>query len=369
MFIINLEVLNLYLLVKGRIIIHKKIISTLVIINLTLLVGILLGKIEFFHRVTGAMIKMLLIPLLIASLFFYLIRPVNNVFMKKGITTGRASLLTLFIFSFILSGIGYYFSNYAYKQFMQVTRQLIDTFNENKDVKGIMAYVNSLINNNEVYTLTLNMAKIYILKIGQNFTRIIGYFMNTFSMVFLIIVIVFYMLKDGHKLKAYILRFIPEKFKSLADELISESDVIISHYVNGQAKVALSLSIMIFAGYKLIGIPNAMILSTITFILAFIPFVGFFISMVIPFVIALGMGIIMFGKLIVVFVLVQTLKGRVVVPLVMSKSMKIHPLTDIFLVIAAIALGGPFAAFAVVPLYAILKNAISILRKHKEFSL
>jgi predicted PurR-regulated permease PerM len=60
---------------------------------------------------------------------------------------------------------------------------------------------------------------------------------------------------------------------------------------------------------------------------------------------------------------VQTLKGRVVVPAIMAKSMNIHPLTDIFLVIAAIAVGGPFAAFAVVPIYAILKNIILVFKE------
>jgi predicted PurR-regulated permease PerM len=107
--------------------------------------------------------------------------------------------------------------------------------------------------------------------------------------------------------------------------------------------------------------PNALLLSSITFVLAFIPFVGFFISMIIPVVISLGIGLYMFIKLAVVFIIAQTLKGRVIVPAVMSKSMNIHPLTDIFLVIGAIAMGGPFAAFIVVPVYAIIKNAVKII--------
>jgi predicted PurR-regulated permease PerM len=310
-----------------------------------------------------AVVKTLLVPLLVASLFFYIIRPLNNIFLKKGMGAGKASLLTLTICSFILSGLIYYFSQYAYEQFKELRDQLMVTIHENKDIEGIINYINQFINNNEVYTLAVGMAKNYIQKIGHNFMRMLGYFMNTFSMVFLIIVIVFYMLKDGHMFKERVLYLIPNKYKSISGKLLSESDVILSHYVIGQAKVALSLSIMIFIGYKVIGLPNAMILSTITFILAFIPFVGFFISMIIPIVISLGIGIIMFGKLLVLFIIVQTLKGRVVVPAIMAKSMNIHPLTDIFLVIGAIAVAGPFAAFAVVPIYAIVKNVILVLKE------
>jgi predicted PurR-regulated permease PerM len=152
---------------------------------------------------------------------------------------------------------------------------------------------------------------------------------------------------------------IPVKYKKFVSKTLSESDTVLGAYVTGQAKVALSLSIMIFLGYKIIGIPNSLLFSSITFILAFIPFIGFFISMIIPSIIALSMGFIMIGKLLIVFIIVQTLKGRVVVPAIMSQAMKIHPLTDIFLVIGAIAVGGPLAAFVIVPIYAIINVILS----------
>jgi predicted PurR-regulated permease PerM len=346
--------------------VHKKVLHTLIIINLILLGGILLGKLGFVHKLTEALTKTLLVPLFAAALIFYIIRPLNDIFIKKGLGTGKSSLLTLTISGFILTGLGFYFSQYAYGQLQEVSRQLTVTIQENRQIEGIISYINEFINSNRFYDLAADMAQNYIRKIGHNFMKMAGYFMNTFSMVFLIIVIVFYMLKDGYKFKDRTLRLVPDRYKDIISELLSESDSILSHYVTGQAKVALSLSIMIFAGYKIIGMPNAMILSTITFILAFIPFVGFFISMIIPVVIALGMGIVMFGKLMVVFIIVQTLKGRVVVPAIMARSMKIHPLTDIFLVIAAIAVGGPFAAFAVVPIYAIIKNTVIVLNKRNE---
>ena len=113
---------------------------------------------------------------------------------------------------------------------------------------------------------------------------------------------------------------------------------------------------MIFIAYKIIGIPSALLFSSLTFVLAFIPFIGFLVSMIIPTIIALSMGWVMLLKLVIVFIIVQTLKGRVVVPAIMSKAMNIHPLTDIFLVIGAVAVGGPLAAFAIVPTYAIIKT-------------
>lgn len=335
-----------------------QIIQILIIINLAVLAFILLGRLSIIHKLMLTVAKAFLIPLLISALLFYIMRPLNSIFIKKGLTRGKSSLLTLIICTFILSGLLSYFSKYAYEQFEQLTRQMWIILNDKKQIDGFMNWINGFINVNEIYALIAASAKNYIQQIGYNFMRVIGYFMNAFSTVFLIVVIVFYMLKDGHKFKGKILRLIPKKYNKILAEILSESDIILSHYVTGQAKVALSLASMIFLGYKIIGMPNAFLLSTITFILAFIPFVGFFISMIIPVVIAIGMGLTMFLKLIVLFIIVQTLKGRVVVPAIMARSMNIHPLTDIFLVIGAIAIGGPFAAFAIVPIYAIIKNIV-----------
>jgi predicted PurR-regulated permease PerM len=313
------------------------------------------------------MAKGFLIPLFISALLYYIVRPLNNHFIEKGMGRGKASLLSLTICTFILSGILSYFAKYAMVQFRQLSSQLLQLLDDRREIDGFVAWLNQYVNVDEIYTLFGGMVKNYMHQIGLNFRKFIGYFMNTFSTVFLILVIVFYMLKDGNLFKEKVLFFIPEKYKKISDVILSDSDIILSHYVIGQAKVALSLSIMIFTGYKIIGMPNAMLLASITFILAFIPFVGFFISMIIPSVIALGMGIIMFFKLAAVFIIVQTLKGRVVVPAVMAKSMKIHPLTDIFLVIGAIAVGGPFAAFAIVPIYTIIKNALKVLKFHEKY--
>lgn len=346
----------------GVIAINKnKVIYGLIVVNLSLLCIIMLGKIYFIRRLAAVITKTFLIPLVISVLLFYLIRPLNSIFIKKGISRGKASLLTLIICVFVLSGLLSYFSNYTYKQFNQIVKQIITTTNSGNQMNSFINWINKFINVNKVYILAANMAETYITKIGMGFKSFTEYFINAFSSVFLIIVIVFYMLKDGNKFKERILYFIPKKYKDILEKILHESDDILKHYVTGQAKVALCLSVMIFFGYKIIGIPNALLFSLITFILAFIPFVGFFISIIIPGIISLSMGISIVLKFVIMFIIVQTLKGRIIVPAIMSKSMKIHPLTDIFLVIAAIGVGGPFIAFMIVPIYAILKNVCIVL--------
>lgn len=336
----------------------NKAIHYLLIINLVLLTFVFLSNMKFLSKVASIIGKAVIIPFFLSILIYYIIRPLNLIFIHKGISYGKSSLLTLIIFIFILSGVGAYFWRYVYEQFYQISNQLIEIMRDKDKVDGTIKWIDKFMDLKEIYGILTSMVRSYIGGIGKIGRRVIGYFMNTFSAVLLIIIMVYYLLCDGHKFKDKILTFTRDSNKKLISKILSDSDDILNHYVTGQAKVAFSLALLIFLGYKIIGMPNAILLASITFILAFIPFVGFFIAMIIPVVIAVSMGISMLIKLMVVFIVVQTLKGRVVVPIVMSKSMNIHPLTDIILVILAVALLGPFAAFAVVPVYAILKNII-----------
>jgi predicted PurR-regulated permease PerM len=212
-------------------------------------------------------------------------------------------------------------------------------------INGTINEISKYININDIYKTYISTVNNYIKDMIQNLSRSVNYVTDTFSKILLILVTIFFLFKDGENFKDGFVKLFPKKHRQVLHKILSESDEILSQYVIGQSKVALSLATMIFIGYKIINMPNALLLSSITFILAFI----------VPWIIAFSMGLNMIIKLGITFLVVQTLKGRIVVPAIMGHTMKIHPLTDIFLVIGAVAMGGPIAAFTVVPFYAILK--------------
>ncbi|MGH4139877.1 AI-2E family transporter [Clostridium sp.] len=333
----------------------SNILKDLLIINLVFLSILLFGKMFFIHRLIGILFKSFLTPLIFSVFLFYIIKPFNTIFIKKGLKPRFSALLTLIMGLSIAIGVITFFSNYIVIQFDETIEELTNIVKNKESINQIINKINNYLPAIDVYKTFTNIANSYMHNMGHKLMFAVKYTIHTFSMLFLVLIILFYLLKDGSKFEERIMCAIPEKYKKFVLKTFSESDTVLGAYVTGQAKVALCLSIMIFIGYKIIGIPNAIFFASITFILAFIPFIGFFISMVIPAIIALSMGFVMMGKLAIVFLSVQTLKGRVVVPIIMSKAMKIHPLTDIFLVIGAVAVGGPLAAFVIVPIYATVK--------------
>lgn len=292
-------------------------------------------------------------------------KPLNDIFLKKGLKTSVAAMLTLIISIFIVSGVFSYLGRYLILQINGLIKEFTSIMNNKTYINGTLNEISKYININDIYKTLTKTVNNYIQYWVGNFFKGINFIMDMFSKILLLLVTIFFLFKDGNNFKEGALKICPEKYKGVLNKILSQSDEVLSHYVVGQGKVALSLATMIFIGYKIIKMPNALLLSSITFILAFIPFIGFFISMIIPWIIAFSMGLNMIIKLGITFIIVQTLKGRVVVPAIMGHTMKIHPLTDIFLVIGSVALGGPIAAFAIIPLYAILKIIISNIYKYK----
>lgn len=344
----------------------KRFLLPLILINLILLAIHFLIKFPIVNKAFSSVYKLIIVPILISVFIYYILKPLKNIFIKKGLKNTYAASLTLVIAMIIsigiIEGLGLYFIS----QFKNLIEKLSIVEHKNDLVNFVNGNLSKNLDMKWILEQLASYVKNYLYLFKDGAFKTANFVMVAFSDILLIIIIVFYLLKDNGELKKCLLRIVPNKYKNKygnkLEEVFTKCDYVLSNYIIGQAKVALSLASMIYVGYLIIGIPSGLILSSITFVLAFIPFVGFFISMIIPYIIALSMGLKMVVKLSLLFIVAQAIKGRVIVPLVMSKAMKIHPITDIFLVVAAAAILGPIGAFVVVPIYAVIKVIVTTLK-------
>ena len=333
---------------------RKRIISNLIIANLVLIFLIMLNRFQIVHEFINVLVWVIFTPIAFGVFLFYILKPLNEIFIKKGLKKSRATGLTLLIVTFILSGIIKYFSTYLIEQVVQLNNIVTSMIKEEEIVNMAKEYAQSDSIKSVLKNLSTQLMG-YVNFLISNIKEIFDKGMMLFSNILLVILITFFLLRDGDQFKPYVMKYCPGKYKDIVDDVLSDGDTVLSTYIIGQAVVALSLATMVFIGYIIIGMPSGLLLAFVTFILAFIPFVGFFISMIVPYIVAISMGFNMVVKLSILFIIAQTLKGRVVVPFIMGRAMKIHPITDIFLVVGAAAIGGPLAAFCIVPIYSLFK--------------
>jgi len=173
--------------------------------------------------------------------------------------------------------------------------------------------------------------------------------------------ILFYLLKDGHQLPKYLAKFIPTKGRTSFLQVLTEINMQVSNYIRGQLTVAFFVAVMFAIGYWIIGLKFALTLGIAAGILNLIPYLGSFLAMVPSVVIALVISPWMLVKVLIVFVIEQTIEGRVISPLVLGSSLAIHPVTILIVLLASGKIFGLMGVIFGIPGYAILKVLITHL--------
>lgn len=171
--------------------------------------------------------------------------------------------------------------------------------------------------------------------------------------------ILFFMLKDGHNLRPYITRFAPQRWQKSFSQLLYDINDALASYIRGQITVAFWVGIMFAIGYTIIGQPYGIALAILSGVLNLIPYFGTFISIIPAVVIAIIVSFPMLIKVLIVFVIEQTIESRLISPLVMGNKMEMNPVTTILLLIGASAVWGLWGVIFGIPIYAILKIIIS----------
>lgn len=173
--------------------------------------------------------------------------------------------------------------------------------------------------------------------------------------------ILFFLLKDGDRFKNYCLQLLPPKNRKDADYILKNMDDQVGSYIQGQIIVASCIGILLYIGYVIIGLDYAITLALVAAITSVVPYLGPTIAISPAIIIAIVDSPFMLLKLAIVWIAVQFLEGNFVSPNVMGKTMKIHPLTIIIVLLVAGNLFGIVGVILGIPGYAILKVIVQFI--------
>ncbi|MEZ4503028.1 MAG: AI-2E family transporter, partial [Dehalococcoidia bacterium] len=176
----------------------------------------------------------------------------------------------------------------------------------------------------------------------------------------LTIVLLFFFLSDGRGMWEWVVRLFPDEHQSRVRAVGIRSWGVLSGYVRGTAAVALADAILIGAALLVLGIPLALPLSVFIFVGAFVPIVGAFVTGFAAVMVALASdGVLSAGAVLLAIVIVQQLEGHVLQPLLVGRSVSLHPAAVILAVTAGGTIWGIAGAFVAVPLAAVVATGVS----------
>jgi predicted PurR-regulated permease PerM len=368
----NIELENEGNLVKSKLqfwLIQILLILTIIFVS---------SKITFLFRPIGVFISTLFFPILIAGFLFFLLNPVVNFLHQKKVPRYIAILvlyvavigIVVVIVDNLVPSINKQFTALA-SQLPVYAKRTINYFNnmaQTSEFKWTLNAQQNLIKSFE--QKLIGYANSLPETITYSITNIVGVIANVAVILATVPFLLFYMLKDGNKFPEKIAKFFPATFRDEGLIILKETGETLSTYIHGQVAVALSVGTMIFIGYLIIKLPFALVMALIVTFTYFIPYVGLIIGATPAVIVALFDSPTKVLLVLIVIIISQQIESNLLSPLILGKSLDIHPATIIIILLAAGNLAGVLGMILGVPTYAVGKtivlNAIKFLNARKK---
>ncbi|HFR3591075.1 AI-2E family transporter [Streptococcus suis] len=346
-----------------RLFLNSQAVTFLLVTLLTFLTIFIFSKISFLFRPIGSFLEIVLLPMILTGLLYYLLNPMVDWMEKHKISrTVGISILFVLISLLIIWGMAVAIPS---------IQEQVTSFAQNlpSNIQKIEGQVTGLLQDQrfEQFRPTalemLNKVNDQIVAYAQKFSSsAVNWASNLISTASQIIVailimpfILFYLLRDGQYLNKHITQYLPTKWREPIGTVLSDVNGQLSNYVRGQVTVAIIVALMFSVMFSIIGLSYPITLGVMAGFLNLIPYLGSFLAMIPAVILGLIAGPIMLIKVLVVFMIEQTIEGRFVTPLIIGSSLSIHPITILFVLLTAGQMYGVLGVLLGIPIYASIK--------------
>lgn len=179
--------------------------------------------------------------------------------------------------------------------------------------------------------------------------------------IYLVLVplMVFFLLKDKEQMLSAIRRVLPRN-RGLAGQVWVEMNQQVSNYIRGKVLEMVVVGVVSWLGFLAIGMNYALLLAVLVGVSVLIPYIGAMV-VTIPVV---GVGLGQWGlsgdfwTMMIVYLVIQALDGNILVPVLFSEAVNLHPLVIILSVVIFGGLWGFWGVFFAIPLATLVKAVV-----------
>ena len=179
----------------------------------------------------------------------------------------------------------------------------------------------------------------------------------------LVIVVSLYLLLDGKRLGAYLLKFVPAESRSQTGYVAGRIHAVLGIYLRGQLLLIGIMSVVSYLVLQFIfNVPYAIPLAIMTGVLEILPLIGPAVAAGVVALVALsahGVGAAI--GIIIVYTILRQLEDQLVMPFVVGKAVHLHPVVTIFAVLAGGAMVGILGMLLAIPAAAAINIILDYL--------
>lgn len=187
-------------------------------------------------------------------------------------------------------------------------------------------------------------------------------------MVYIILVplLVFFFLKDRRQIISWCTQWLPQE-RHLAEAVWSEVNQQIGNYIRGKVLEIVIVGTTSYIAFLIMGLNYALLLGVCVGLSVLIPYIG-------AALVTIPVALIAFFQwgfthdfyiLMVIYLIIQILDGNLLVPLIFSEAVNLHPVAIIGSILLFGGLWGFWGVFFAIPLAILVNAVLSALKGHK----
>lgn len=336
----------------------EEALSLLLVLSVGLLVVIFFG---------GA-----LAPVLTAIVLAYLMQGLVNLLTRKGMAHGHAVVAVFLLFVTLLVASLVLILPLVWKQSVALVRdQLPGLVGRSEDwLMTLPSRYPEVISPEQVERLVVALRQ-DLTDVGQSLLSLslssIPGLLDVMIFLVLLPLLVFFFLKDKDRLMAWLVSWLPSHRGAL-NRVWKEMDHQIANYVRGKAVEILLVGGVSYLAFILLGLNYALLLGLLVGLSVIVPYIG---ATVVTVPVA-AVAWIQFGwssefALVMVFYgIIQFVDGNILVPILFSEAVNLHPVAIITAILFFGGLWGLWGVFFAIPLATLIKAVLDVWPKRSE---
>jgi putative permease len=176
----------------------------------------------------------------------------------------------------------------------------------------------------------------------------------------LVPVLVFFLLKDKDLLIGWMSNYLPKE-RTLVNRVWTESEAQVANYVRGKVTEIVIVGSVTYITFIILDLDYSALLATLVGFSVLVPYIGAAVATIPIALIAFfqfGWGWD-FGQVIIAYAVIQALDGNLLVPLLFSEVVNLHPVAIILAILVFGGLWGFWGIFFAIPLATLVKAVLN----------
>ncbi|NOX88497.1 MAG: AI-2E family transporter [Calditrichaeota bacterium] len=299
----------------------------------------------------------ILIIFIIGALLAYILDPITSFLEYKGLSRTSATAV-IFLCLALLLFIFIYFIVPPIIDQIKVIQHNLGSGKSTETINRIEEFIRKNLPMLKDVNLDLqNKLNTAVNHFSNSIFSLVGSVISIITTLVIIPFVVFFLLKDGRALIKSMVSIIPNRYFEITLNLIYKTDKQIGGYLRGQFFDALIIGFLSVVALWALNVPYFLLIGAFAGLANMVPYIGPLTGAVIAILVvtitngAVNQMLMVAGA----FALIQLLDNVLVQPIVVARSVQMHPLLVIFAVIAGGQFFGVIGMFLAVPAAAILK--------------